>query len=153
MRGGFGGSLLFLFLLRFLLHTGDGGGIDGCYDAWGDGGADAAAGIPAGARAEAYRGAAVVGALGDVVEGGGCFGGVDGGLGEAGGFAVLLIGERDEAGPERSYGAGAADDIVAAVDADLIAGGRVGVAGDVWDTASAGGVDGCGDTGVGLPGW
>src|SRR6266481_1510450 len=56
-----------------------------------DGGAEAGAGVPAGAGLEAYWGAGVVGAGGDVVEGGFAFGGVDGGLDEAGGLAVLRV--------------------------------------------------------------
>ena len=66
--------------------------------------------------------------------------------------AVLLVVECDEASPEGSYGAGAADDDGPAVDADLVAGGGVGVAGDVGDATAAGWVGGCGDLGAGLPG-
>ncbi len=74
-----------------------------------------------------------VGAGGDVVEGGLAFGGVDGGLDEAGGLAILRVGDGDEAGPEWSDGTGAADDHVLAVDADDVAGGGIGVAGDVGE--------------------
>ena len=37
LAGGFGGSLLFLFVLLFFLLTGLGGGIDGGDDFWGNG--------------------------------------------------------------------------------------------------------------------
>ena len=62
------------------------------------------------------------------------------------------VGERDEAGPERRDGAGAADDHGFAVDADGVAGGGVGVAGDVGNAAAAGAAGGLGDIGVSLPG-
>jgi len=92
--GGFDGSLLFLFLLPGL-----GRGIDGGDDFCGNGGPEARAGVPAGACFETYGSADVVGAGGDVVESGCCLGGVDGGLDEACGFTVLLVGKRDEASP------------------------------------------------------
>src|SRR5216683_1568109 len=150
--GGLLCCLLCCFLCGFFRGNGGAARLDYADQFCADGGAEAGAGVPAGAGLEAYGRAGVVGAGGDVVEGGFAFGGVDGGLDEAGGLAVLCVGDGDEAGPERRDGAGAADDHVFAVDADGVAGGGVGVARDVWNAAAADGVGGLGDAGAGLPG-
>src|SRR5882757_6665198 len=138
--------------LAFSLRAGGSAWVDYGDQLCADGGAQAGAWVPAGPGFEAYWGAGVVGAGGDVIEGGFAFGGVDGGLDEAGGLAVLRVGDGDEAGPEGGDGAGAADDHVLAVDADDVAGGGVGVAGDVGNAAAAGGLGGLGNAGAGLPG-
>ena len=63
-------------------------------------------------------------------------GGVDGGLEEAGGGLVLGVVEGDKACPQRSYGAGAADDHGLAIDTHVVSGGGVSVAADVGDAAA-----------------
>ncbi|WP_433965845.1 hypothetical protein [Tunturiibacter gelidiferens] len=123
-----GGFLLAALALSTFGRAGGGGGVDDGDDPGADGGAEAGAGVPPGAGGEAGGRAGVVGAGGDVVECGFAFGGVDGGLYEAGGGSILCVGYGDEAGPERRYGAGAADGQGLAVDADDVAGGGVGVA-------------------------
>src|SRR5882757_1746766 len=138
--------------LAFSLRAGGSAWVDYGDQLCADGGAEAGAGVPAGAGFEAYGRAGVVGSGGRVVEGSLAFGGVDGGLDEASGLAVLGVGDGDEAGPEGGDGAGAADDHILAVDADDVAGGGVGVAGDVGNAAAAGGFGGLGNAGAGLPG-
>ncbi len=112
-----------------------------------DRGAQAGAGIPARAGIEGP-----VGAGGDVVEGRAFLCGVERGIEEAAGFALRGVDDGDQAGPERSYSAGAADDSIFAVDAHAVAGGGVGISGDVGETATAAADGGCGYFGVCLPG-
>ncbi len=76
---------------------------------------------------------------------------VEGWVGEAGRVAVGRVGKRDEAGPERSDGAGAANHRALTVDADDVAGGGVGIAGNVGQATAAGAPRRGGYVGVGLP--
>src|SRR6202042_596034 len=63
-------------------------------------------------------------------------------LGESDRGPERLVEQSDEAGPQWSYGACAADHLVGAVDADRVPGLGVGVAGDIRDAATcASGVD------------
>lgn len=104
--------------------------------------AEAGAGVPA--RFGAHG--AVV-AFGDVVEACRLVHGVELRVDEAEFGVHLLVEDGDESGPERGYRAGAAYDHVLAIDADVVAGFGVGIAGYVGDAAEA-----LGDYG-GLPGW
>ena len=75
--------------------------------------------------------------MSDVIEISGGFRGVDGRLDESDGCAELLIGNRDESGPERSHGAGAANDHRLAIDANSVSGGWVGITGDIGNASPA----------------
>jgi hypothetical protein len=80
-------------------------------------------------------------------------GGINGGFDETSGFAVLLICDGNESGPQRSNGARAADHEGFPVNPNDVASGRISVACNVWNTATAPGIRGLRDFGTGLPGW
>jgi len=93
--------------------------------------AEAGAGVPARAG-----GIGAVGAAGDVVKSGGAFGGIQQRIHVADIFPQRLIDPREQAGPERRYGAGSTDDGGASIYDDVVAGLGVRVSGDVRHAAA-----------------
>ena len=112
-----------------------------------DGRAKAGASIPT----RAGRKCAVV-SRHDVVERRRSLRGIDLGLDKPGALSVLLIVQCDEPRPKRGNGAGATDDQALAIDANLVAGHRVGVSANIGNTSAAGTYRRRRHIGVRLPG-
>src|ERR1700739_4179770 len=114
---------------RPLKHFGDGGAV---------GRTPSGAGIPAGTGRIAGASAGSVVTVHNVVEGSG--GGrlaVEKRIDEAQGSAGLLRGEGEQTGPQRGDGAGTSNDGVLAIDANVVAGIGIGIAGDIGHAAAS----------------
>src|SRR6202011_5548902 len=113
----------FLFAGGNLVCRAGGGGPDCADDPRRDRRTKARAGVPARTGLEAP-----VASHDYVAEGALALGGIDGRLNETGGRTVLLVGDRDEPGPQRRDRTCGSDHHGLAVDPDHITGRRIGIA-------------------------